>query len=112
MRGGGFFGGLPSNVPRLLPAGTSFVGGWILFRRGGDHLRFFAGIVIVLIGIITYIYPEISYKRAMTSDWIPSTRPTYEIKTIYVPKTASAALTILGALMLFNVLKFKKRGAK
>ncbi|MBI5970685.1 MAG: hypothetical protein HY884_05980, partial [Deltaproteobacteria bacterium] len=82
----------------------------ILFRRGGDHLRFFAGIVIVLIGIITFIYPEISYKSAKTSDWIPSTRPTYEIKTIYVPKAASVAGAVLGALMLYNVLKTKKGG--
>lgn len=83
-----------------------------MFRRSGDHLRFFAGVVIVLIGIITFIYPEISYKSAKTSDWIPSTRPTYEIKTIHVPEAASAALTLLGALMLYSVLKTKKRGAK
>ncbi len=83
-----------------------------MFRRGGDHLRFFAGIVIALIGIFTFIYPEISYKRAKTSDWAPSTRPVYEIKVIYVPEAASAALTVLGVIMLYSVLKSKKRGAK
>lgn len=76
-------------------------------RRGLDYLCFWAGPVLVLLGVFTLAFPRISYS---TSSNRISYRMEKQYRTVQVPRALSVSMALAGVTMLLNCAKIKKRG--
>ncbi len=77
-------------------------------RRRTDHFFMVFGIFLVFAGIISYIYPEVTYKRREPARLLEPEH-TSEV-TVEVPRFVSAGSVVIGGVLIYKSLKIKKRG--
>ncbi len=77
-------------------------------RRRTDNIWLFFGIFLMLVGILTYLYPEVTYSSKKASGFIDTKR--FTEKTIEIPVFVSIGSAALGAYLIFNGLRINKRG--
>lgn len=82
-----------------------------MVRRHGDYVCMVFGILLMVFGTFTYLFPEIIYT---SSKELPSgigKKGSVEENVILIPRVVSIGLAVTGVLLLYTSLKIRKRGA-
>lgn len=77
-------------------------------RRCTDPFCYIAGIILILLGIFLFIFPEISYRSSQGDE--PLQLHSTGRRTVAVPMFTSVLIFATGAGIFFNAAKIKMRG--
>ncbi len=79
-------------------------------RRRADYFSRVFGIFLIFVGIVSYIYPEVTYKRKEPTRLLEAARVS-EV-TVEVPEFVSIGSIVIGFWLAYKSLKIKKRGGQ
>ena len=79
-----------------------------MFRRNSDYLRLMIGFILLVIGVGTYVFPEISYQKSKGSEAVLGSRQ-YDQGSLVVPDYLSITTAVLGSLIIISTLRYARR---
>lgn len=79
-------------------------------RRRTDYFFRVFGIFLIIVGIMSYMYPEVTYKRKEPARMLEAERVS-EV-TVDVPWFVSLGSVAAGLMLVYKSLKIKKRGGQ
>jgi len=81
-------------------------------RRSADYLYMVAGGVVLVLGVISLFFPEVTYHTAKKAPGLPGIAPGEEHRSISVPALYAIGFVALGLLCLYKTYMISRRSKR